>query len=86
MIQLYKVHVQDSDGMISNAEYNRCNFSSEGELINFIHKSTGYLFFEEGFKIFLVERGGHHFLEAYDNIYDDVTIETFTCYVCFSID
>lgn len=86
MIYLHKVRVEDSDEMISNAEYNRCNFSSEAELINFIHKSTGYLFFEEGLKIFLIEKGERHFLEARDDIYDNVTNETFICYVCFSID
>jgi len=87
MIQLHKVHIVDNDSgeSISYAEYKNCHLPTIAELINFINRSTGYLFFEEEFKINIFELNTHHYLEATDVLHDDVSGENLGCCIHFSV-
>lgn len=90
MIQLHKVHVFDNDSgeTISCNEYKNCHLPTIGELINFIIRSTGYLFFEEEFKVYIVEKDSHHYLEALDVlevVHDDLNGENLGCCIHFSV-
>jgi len=88
MIQLHKVHVffdNDSGETISCNEYKNCHLPTMADLINFINRSTGYLFFEEEFKVYIVEKGEHHYLEALDVLLDVVPNENLGCRIYFSV-
>ena len=87
MIQLHKVRVVDNDSgkTIGCNEYKNCHLPTIGELINFINRSTGYLFFEEEFKVCVVEKDSHHYLEAIDVLHDDDSGENLGCCIHFSV-
>jgi hypothetical protein len=88
MIQLHKVHVffdNDSGETISCNEYKNCHLPTMADLINFINRSTGYLFFEEEFKVYVVEKDSHHYLEAIDVLHDDDSGENLGCCIHFSV-
>lgn len=93
MIKLLKIHaskVGSSDvqpEVVEFQNYNNCQFSSVGEMINFVHKSTGYLFFEEDFHVHIIEHDRQsHCLIAEDTLFDEFANETLHCYIYFLVE
>lgn len=86
MIHLYKIitSFDDSTEEASENKFKCCHFSSVGEMINFIHKATGFLFFEESLEIKIIGLpGNQHCLSADDVLEDDAC--TIRCRIEFSV-